>query len=84
MLHPTRLSLSTSGATPQAAPVNRELVERYTSQVWSGACVRADHQGLEKRHARKQPANLVVEAAEESLTTLPDYKPTVRPPPKRC
>jgi hypothetical protein len=33
---------------------------------------------------RKQPANLAVEGAEESLSILPDYKPTVRPPPKRC
>ena len=31
----------------------------------------------------KQPANLAVEGAEESLTILPDYTPTVRPPPKR-
>jgi hypothetical protein len=30
-----------------------------------------------------QPANLAVESAEESLTILPDYAPTVRPPPKR-
>jgi hypothetical protein len=27
----------------------------------------------------KQPANLAVEAAEESLNILPDYTPTVRP-----
>jgi hypothetical protein len=33
---------------------------------------------------RKQPANLAVEAAEWSLSILPDYTPTVRPPPKRC
>ena len=33
-------------------------------------CVRTDHQGLEKR-----------ESAEESLSILPDYAPTVRPPP---
>ena len=33
---------------------------------------------------RKQPANLAVEAAEESLSILPDYTPTVRPPPKQC
>jgi hypothetical protein len=33
---------------------------------------------------RKQPANLPVESAEESLSILPDYTPTVRPPPKRC
>jgi hypothetical protein len=32
MLHPTRLSLM-SGATPQAAPGYRKLVEGYTSQV---------------------------------------------------
>ena len=32
---------------------------------------------------RKQPANLGVEAAEESLSILSDYTPTVRPPPKR-
>jgi hypothetical protein len=32
MLHPTRLSLSTSGATPQAAPGYRKLVEWYISQ----------------------------------------------------
>jgi hypothetical protein len=31
----------------------------------------------------KQPANLGVEGAEEFLSTLPDYTPTVRPPPKR-
>jgi hypothetical protein len=34
--------------------------------------------------ARKQPANPAVEAAEESLSILFDYTPTVRPPPKRC
>jgi hypothetical protein len=35
MLHPTRLSLLTSGATPQAAPPPEmgKLVEWYTSQV---------------------------------------------------
>jgi hypothetical protein len=38
---------------------------------------------LEKRTTCKQPVNLAVEAAEESLSTLPDYTPTVRPPPKR-
>jgi hypothetical protein len=30
---------------------------------------------------RKQPANLAVEGAEESLSILPDYTPTVRPRP---
>jgi hypothetical protein len=33
--------------------------------------------------AGKQPANLAVESTEESLTILPDYTTTVRPPPKR-
>ena len=33
---------------------------------------------------RKQPANLAMEGAEESLSILPDYAATVRPPPKRC
>jgi hypothetical protein len=32
----------------------------------------------------KQPATLAAKVAEESLSILPDYKPTVRPPPKRC
>jgi hypothetical protein len=31
----------------------------------------------------KQPANLGLEGAEESLSILPDCTPTVRPPPKR-
>jgi hypothetical protein len=31
---------------------------------------------------RKQPANLRVEGTEESLSILPDYTATVRPPPK--
>jgi hypothetical protein len=50
--------------------------------VWSGVCS-SRHQGLDKAR-RKQPANLAVEGTEESLSILPDYKPTVRPPPKRC
>jgi hypothetical protein len=29
----------------------------------------------------KQPANLAVEGADESLSILSDYTPTVRPPP---
>ena len=43
----------------------------------------ADHQGFGEA-TRKQPANLAVESTDESLSFLPDYKPTVRPPPKRC
>jgi hypothetical protein len=33
MLHPTSLDLSTSGATPQAAPGYHKLVEWHTSHV---------------------------------------------------
>ena len=51
-------------------------------QRWRVACVLGSHQGLER--TRKQPANLAVEGAENSLSILPDYTPTVRPPPKRC
>jgi hypothetical protein len=47
------------------------------------ACVRAGRQGRESGTTGKQPANLAVEGAEESLTILPDCTPTVRPPPKR-
>jgi hypothetical protein len=42
-----------------------------TSRVWRSGT------------ASKQPANLAVEGAEESLSILPDYISTVRPPPKR-
>ena len=31
----------------------------------------------------KQPANLAVESAEESLSIISNYTATVRPPPKR-
>jgi hypothetical protein len=48
-----------------------------TIRVW-----RADH--WRGGTTGKQPANLRVKGAEESLSILPDYKPTVRPPPKRC
>jgi hypothetical protein len=52
--------------------------------VWSGACSSRPSGFGEAATTRKQPANLGVEGAEEFLTILPDYKPTVRPPPKRC
>jgi hypothetical protein len=46
-------------------------------------CVRAAIRALGSGTTCKQPANQAVEGAEESLTILPDYTPTVRPPPKR-
>ena len=49
--------------------------------VWSGACSNGPSGFGEAATTRKQPANLAVEGAEESLSTLPDYAATVRPPP---
>ena len=40
--------------------------------------------GLGEAATTRKPANLAVEGAEESLSILPDYAATVRPPPKRC
>ena len=37
-----------------------------------------------KRHVAQAACNLAVDGAEESMSILPDYTPTVRPPPKRC
>jgi hypothetical protein len=48
--------------------------------------VRTDHHNITVWRSGtrcKQPANLAVEGAEASLTILPDYTPTVRPPPMR-
>jgi hypothetical protein len=36
------------------------------------------------RSGARTGRSLAAEGAEESLSILPDYKPTVRPPPKRC
>jgi hypothetical protein len=51
--------------------------------VWSGVCANRPSGFGEAARGCKQPANLAVEGAEESLSTLPDYTPTVRPPPMR-
>jgi hypothetical protein len=55
-----------------------------TASVERGACSSRPSGLGEAATTRKQPANLAVEGAEESLSILPDYTPTVRPPPKRC
>jgi hypothetical protein len=85
------LGNTTEAAHTHPHPQNSRYTLRCPSVVlWTpcsgleSGCVRTDHQGLEKRHTRKQPVNLAVEAAEESLSILPDYTPTVRPPPTRC
>ena len=52
--------------------------------VWSGVCSSRPSGFGEAATTRKQPANLAVKGAEESLSILPDYAATVRPSPKRC
>jgi hypothetical protein len=49
--------------------------------VLSGVCSNRPSRG--SGTTGKQPANLAVEGAEESLSILSDYTTTVRPPPKR-
>ena len=44
-------------------------------------CVRSNRSSRAGGTTRKQPANLAVKSAEESLSILPDNTPTVRPPP---
>jgi hypothetical protein len=53
-------------------------------QRCGAGCVRAASRVRRSGTTRKQPANLAVEGAEESLSILPDYTPTARPPPRRC
>jgi hypothetical protein len=52
-------------------------------RVWSGRVFEPTIRVWRSGTTRKQPANLAVEGAEDSLSILPDYTPTVRPPPKR-
>jgi hypothetical protein len=47
--------------------------------VWSGVC--SSRPSGFGEAARRQPVNLGFEGAEESLSTRPDYTPTVRPRP---
>jgi hypothetical protein len=72
---PSKVSLRRAVDTVQRCGVGG--VFEPTIRVW-----RADH--WRGGTTGKQPANLRVKGAEESLSILPDYKPTVRPPPKRC
>jgi hypothetical protein len=77
--------------TPRADPPSEQQVHSKVSlrravdavqRVWSGAC--SNRPSGPAATTCKQPANLAVESAEESLSILPDYTATVRPPPKRC
>jgi hypothetical protein len=83
-----RVSIHTTGISHPPAPSEQQVHSKVSLrravdavQRCGVACVRADHQRWESGTTRKQPANL--EAAEESLSILSDYTPTVRPPPKR-
>jgi hypothetical protein len=76
-LHPqSRPTLRTAG-TLQGVPPS--CCGRRVA-LWSGVSP-SRHQGFGSGTTRKQPANLAVEGAEEFLSILPDYKPTVRPRP---
>jgi hypothetical protein len=59
-------------------------LRRAVDAPCSGVEWRVFDQGGKAATTGKQPANPAVEGAEESLSILPDYKPTVRAPPKRC
>ena len=87
VLAPAGASVRTTTRPVDPHPQNSRFTPRCSSVVLWTPC-----SGLEWRvfepigeaaTTRKQPANLAVEGAEQSLSILPDYKPTVRPPPKR-
>jgi hypothetical protein len=82
-------SSPTHARSEQTEPQNSRYTPRCHSVVlWtplaasSGA--RSNRPSRGSGTTGKQPANLGLEGAEESLSILPDYTPTVRPPPKRC
>jgi hypothetical protein len=86
-----RVSNTTGAALTHPHPQNSRYTPRCLSVVLWTPCsgvwwrvfeptIRVWRSGT----TRKQAANLGFESAEESLSILPDYTPTVRPPPKRC
>ena len=89
--HTTWAALSHPQASEQTHPQNSRYTPRCPSVVLWTPCSGVEWRVFEPTirvwrsgTTGKQPANLAVEAAEESLSILPDYTPTVRPPPKRC
>jgi hypothetical protein len=86
----SRVSNTTGAALTHPHPQSSRYTPRCPSVVLWTPCSGVEWRVFEPTirvwrsgATRKQPANLAVEAAEESLTILPDYTPTVRPPPKR-
>jgi hypothetical protein len=67
--------------TPRTAKISRNTPRCPSVVLWTPCSNRPSRAG--SGTTGKQPANLAVEGAEESLSILPDYTPTVRPPPKR-
>jgi hypothetical protein len=78
---------TTGRATQSSHPQNNRNTPRCPSVVLWTPCSGVEWgvfepavNGLGEGTTRKQPANL---GTEKSLSILPDYTPTVRPPPKR-
>ena len=87
----TERKLAPTAPSEQTHPQNSRFTPRCPSVVLWTPCSGVEWAVFEPASGfgeaattRKQPANLAVEGAEESLSILPDYKPTVCPPPKRC
>ena len=91
VLTTTERKLTPTAPSEQTHPQNIRFTPRCPSVVLWTPCSGVEWGVFEPTirvwrsgTARKQPANLAVEAAEESLSIISDYTPTVRPPPKRC
>jgi hypothetical protein len=87
----SRVSNTTGAALTHPHPQSSRYTPRCPSVVLWTPCSGVEWRVFEPTirvwesgTTRKQPANLGFEAAEESLSILPDYTATVRPPPKRC
>jgi hypothetical protein len=87
----THLSSSLTPPSEQTHPQHIRFTPRCPSVVLWTPCSGVEWGVLEPTirvwrsgTTRNQPANLAVESAEESLSIISDYTPTVRPPPKRC
>ena len=88
----TFATLAGKGAVhaPPGHPQSSRYTARCPSIVLCTPCIgvewgdRTSSQGLAWRSGTtgKQPANLAVESAEESLSIISNYTATVRPPPK--
>jgi len=91
VLAPARVSHQNTTGPVHPHPQNSRFTPRCPSVVLWTPCSGVEWRVFEPTirvwrsgTTCKQPANLAVEVAEEFLSILPDYTPTVRPPPKRC